>query len=448
MRLTFWGGTKEVSGANYLLESDKGTKILIDCGLIQGSRFAEKRNFDPFPYNPKEIASVLITHSHIDHIGRLPKLWRDGFSGIIYSTSPTKDFSELLLLDSEHILTEDAKELGREPIYTIDDIIETLKIWRKIDYHNKFNINDFEIEFFDAGHILGSAIIVLKNQDKTIVFSGDLGNWPAPIINPTEKINYADYLVIESTYGNKIHQKQKQEEELEDVIEDTVKRGGVLLIPSFAMERTQELLFHLNHLVENKKIPRIPVFIDSPLAIKLTSVYSKYRRYFNKEVLQKIKLGDDILSFSGLRFTLTTEESKEINNIPPPKIIIAGAGMMNGGRILHHAKLYLSDARNTILFVGYQAKGSLGREILDGAKKVKILGEEVSVQARVCQIESYSAHADQKKLLEWINPMRLSLKKLFVVQGEEDAENALAQKVRDELAVDAVLPEYGQPFVL
>lgn len=448
MRLTFWGGTKEVSGANYLLESDKGTKILIDCGLIQGSRFAEKRNFDPFPYNPKEIASVLITHSHIDHIGRLPKLWRDGFSGIIYSTSPTKDFSELLLLDSEHILTEDAKELGREPIYTIDDIIETLKIWRKIDYHNKFNINDFEIEFFDAGHILGSAIIVLKNQDKTIVFSGDLGNWPAPIINPTEKINYADYLVIESTYGNKIHQKQQQEEELEDVIEDTVKRGGVLLIPSFAMERTQELLFHLNHLVENKKIPRIPVFIDSPLAIKLTSVYSKYRRYFNKEVLQKIKLGDDILSFSGLHFTLTTEESKEINNIPPPKIIIAGAGMMNGGRILHHAKLYLSDARNTILFVGYQAKGSLGREILDGAKKVKILGEEVSVQARVCQIESYSAHADQKKLLEWINPMRLSLKKLFVVQGEEDAENALAQKVRDELAVDAVLPEYGQPFVL
>lgn len=448
MRLTFWGGTKEVSGANYLLESDKGTKILIDCGLIQGSRFAEKRNFDPFPYNPKEIDSVLITHAHIDHIGRLPKLWRDGFGGTIYSTSPTKDFSELLLLDSEHILSEEAKEFGRDPLYTVDDIIETLKIWRKVDYHNKFNINDLEIEFFDAGHILGSAIIVIKNQDKTIVFSGDLGNWPAPIINPTEKINYADYLVIESTYGNKIHQKQQQEEELEDVIEDTVKKGGVLLIPSFAMERTQELLFHLNHLVENKKIPRIPVFIDSPLAIKLTSVYSKYRRYFNKEVLQKIKLGDDILSFSGLHFTLTTEESKEINNVPPPKLIIAGAGMMNGGRILHHAKLYLSDARNTILFVGYQAKGSLGREILDGAKQVKILGEEVSVRARVYQIESYSAHADQKKLLEWINPMRLSLKKLFVVQGEEEAENALAQKVRDELAVEAILPEYGQSFVL
>lgn len=448
MRLTFWGGTKEVSGANYLLESDKGTKILIDCGLIQGSRFAEKRNFDSFPYNPKEIDSVLITHSHIDHIGRLPKLWRDGFGGIIYSTSPTKDFSELLLLDSEHILSEEAKEFGRDPLYTVDDIIETLKIWRKVDYHNKFNINDFEIEFFDAGHILGSAIIVIKNQDKTIVFSGDLGNWPAPIINPTEKINYADYLVIESTYGNKIHQKQQQEEELEDVIEDTVKKGGVLLIPSFAMERTQELLFHLNHLVENKKIPRIPVFIDSPLAIKLTSVYSKYRRYFNKEVLQKIKLGDDILSFSGLHFTLTSEESKEINNVPPPKLIIAGAGMMNGGRILHHAKLYLSDASNTILFVGYQTKGSLGREILDGAKKVKILGEEVSVRARVYQIESYSAHADQKKLLEWINPMRLSLKKLFVVQGEEEAENALAQKVRDELAVEAILPEYSQSFVL
>lgn len=449
MKLTFYGGTKQVTGANYLLESsDKKTKILIDCGLIQGGMFVEPKNFEDFPYNPKDITALIITHSHIDHIGRIPKLWKDGFKGKIYSTPATKDFSELLLLDSEHILFEDAKELKKEPLYTIDDINESLKIWQKVEYHEKFNINDFEIEFLNAGHILGSAIVVIRAESKTVVFSGDLGNYPPPIIKTTEKIEHADYLIVESAYGNRIHQKAKQEEELEDAIEETVNNGGVLMIPSFAMERTQDLLYHLNQLIENGKIPKIPVFVDSPLAIKLTSLYAKYEKYFNEDIKKQIESGDDILNFPMLNTTLTTEESKSINDVPPPKIIIAGAGMMHGGRILHHAKRYLSDPKSTILFIGYQAEGSLGRQILDGAKKVKIFGEEIEVKCNVKQIESYSAHADQNQIIEWIRPMRLGLKNIFIVQGEEDAMQALSQRIKDELAINVSIPSYKESFDL
>jgi len=450
MKLTFYGGAKSVTGANYLLESsDAKTKILIDCGLTQGSHFAELQNFNPFLYNPQEINALLVTHSHIDHIGRIPKLYRDGFSGKIYSTPATKDFAELMLLDSEHILSEEAKKNNKEPLYTVEDIYELMKLWEGVDYHKKFKINDFEIEFFDAGHILGSAIIVIKAEGKTIVFSGDLGNYPAPIIKETEKIEYADYLIIESAYGDRIHENVlKQKEELEDVIEDTVLNQGTLLIPAFALERTQQLLYHLNDLIEKGKVPKIPVFIDSPLAIKLTSVYSKYRKYFNQEVRGEISSGDDILEFPGLKVALTREESRAIDEVPPPKIIIAGSGMMHGGRILRHAKFYLSDPKSTILFAGFQAKGSLGRELLEGKKQVKIYEEEVEVKCKIVQIESFSAHADQLKILNWILPMRLGLKKIFIVQGEEQSANALASKIRDKMAIDAVIPGIGDSFVL
>lgn len=448
MKLTFCGGAKSVTGANYLLESN-GRKILVDCGLQQGGYFAEKQNFEPFSYNPSEIGAVFITHAHIDHIGRLPKLLRDGFRGEVYSTPATRDFAELMLLDSENILNKEAVREGRPPLYDTDDVNRLMSHWKGVGYHRPMEFGGFKIEFFDAGHILGSAIIKIEAEGKTIVFSGDLGNSPAPIIQSTEKISSADYCLIESVYGDRLHEPaDKRRGMLEDAIEDTVKSGGVLMIPAFAMERTQDLLYHLHQLFEEGRIPRVPVFIDSPLAIKVTAVYKKYEANFNQEVLKMERAGDDILNFPGLRLTLTTEQSKEINNVPAPKIILAGSGMSHGGRILHHESRYLSDPKSTILFVGYQARGSLGERIRNGAKSARIFGQEIPVRCRVREISAYSAHADQRQLLDWVKPMRMSLKKVFVVQGEEEASNVLAQKIRDEYAVDAIAPEPLSEVVL
>jgi len=456
MKLTFYGGTKTITGANYLLEtSGKGqeTKVLIDCGLFQGSSYCEKLNYGPFPYDPSKVEAVLITHSHIDHVGRLPQLYKAGFRGKIFSTPPTRDFSEELLIDSEHLLKKEAEEKKLAAIYTLEDVNKTMALWKAVDYHQKFTIGGLEIEFFDAGHILGSAFIKVKERTgPSVVFSGDLGNIPAPLVKDTETINKADYVLIESTYGGRIHEGVAVRKDiLEDTIEETVKSGGVLMIPAFAMERTQELLFELNELVENDRIPKVPIFIDSPLAIKLTSVYKKYSQdsnYFDQEAISLFRKGDAIFNFPGLRLALTTEQSKEINGVPPPKVVIAGAGMSQGGRILHHERRYLSDPKSAILFISYQVDGSLGRRILDGVKTVKIFGEKIPVRCRVRAIAGYSAHADQNRLLDWLRPMKLSLKKVFLVQGEEDQMGPLAQKIRDELAVGTIMPSLREEYVL
>ncbi len=456
MQLTFYGGAGGVSASNYMLESvgsstslRASTKILIDCGLHQGSHYAERENFEPFKYDPKEIEAVFVTHAHVDHVGLIPKLVRDGFKGQIFSTPPTRDFAELLLLDSERILYKEAEREGKQPFYGAADVTRAMEMWKGITYHEPVAIGNFTVELFDAGHILGSSIIQVKAEGKTIVFSGDLGNSPAPIIMPTEQITAADYCLIESTYGGRVHEPaDTQQELLEDAIEDTVKAGGVLLIPAFAMERTQDLLYQLNKLIEGGRVPRIPVFIDSPLAIKLTAVYKKYENYFNPETRAIIRSGEDILKFPGLRFTPTTEESKGINNVPPPKIIIAGSGMSHGGRILHHEIRYLPDPKSMILFVGYQAQGSLGRRIMEGAKSVSIFGEQVDVRCKMRVLSGYSAHADQPRLLEWLVPMRNTLKKVFVVQGEPVASEALAEAVRDDLVVETVIPKIGDSVVL
>lgn len=396
--------------------------------------------------------AVFVTHAHIDHIGRLPQFVRAGFRGTIYSTPPTKDFGELLLLDSEHILREEAGKKHKAPLYGIPDVVATMGLWQKRSYHEKIVVGPFTVEFINAGHILGSSSIVVCAEGKKIVFSGDLGNIPAPFITGTEYVADTDYALIESVYGGRIHENlEVRKEVLEDMIEDTVKKGGVFMIPAFALERTQEMIYELNELVEHGRVPRTPVFIDSPLAIKLTAIYQKYsadQTYFNADAIQQIARGDAIFNFPGLTTTLTTEESKHINEVPAPKIIIAGSGMSNAGRILHHEARYLSDQKNTILIVGYQAHGSLGRELLDKKPSVRIFGEDIPVRCRVKAIGGYSAHADQPQLLQWIAPMKESVKKLFIVQGEEDQAKALMQKVRDELAVNATIPSPGETVVI
>src|SRR3989338_8970324 len=451
MKITFYGGAGVGTGANYLLETKK-KKNFVDCGMKQGDDDAKNSNFERFPYDISEISAIFVTHANVDHIGMIPKLVKSGFRGRIISTPPTKDFAGPLLTDSEKLLRDEANKKGRTPPYSTGDIAQALVFWETVHYHETIQVSDFTAEFFDAGHILGSSFISIKAEDKTIVFSGDLGNENTPFIKPLEKIEYADYVLIESTYGGKLHENVRTRKDIiEDLIEDTTKKGGTLLIPAFALERTQEMLFELNELVENRRVRNVPIFVDSPLAITLTEIYRSYSgdsRYFSGAAISTGASGDGIFDFSGLKFTYSEKESKKIRETPNPKIIIAGSGMSHGGRIIFHEREYLSDPKNTILFVGFQSKGSVGRLIRDGAKTVNIFGDDVPVRSRVVAIDGYSAHADQKKLLEWITPMRFSLKKTFVVQGEEESASALAEKIRDLLAVSAEIPIDGETAVL
>ena len=437
-----------VTGSNYLLESGN-EKILIDCGLQQGGRYCEHQNFESFPYNPEEIKGVFITHSHLDHIGRLPKLIKDGFKEVVYSTVPTRAFSELLLEDSESILRREAEKEHKKPIYERQDVQRLMKLWQGVPYRKEISLGAFRVKFYNAGHILGSSFIEVSAEGKKVIFSGDLGNSPAPLIEPIEYVHEADYCLVESTYGNRFHEPREQiQGKLEDVVEDTIKTGGTLMIPAFAMERTQDLLFHLERLVEEGRVPRIPIFIDSPLAIKLTEVYKQFTQELNKETKEFLESGNQLFSFPGLKKTLSSEESRSINNVKSPKIIIAGAGMSQGGRILHHEHRYLSDPKSTILFIGYQVKGSLGRKILEGAKSVEIFGDKIPIRCHIREIGGYSAHADQPQLIRWLREMRLHLKQAFVVQGEDDQSAPLAQKIKDELAVAATIPSLGETLVL
>lgn len=446
MRLTFHGAVKEVTGANYLVESGD-TKILIDCGLNQSGSFASESNWASFAYDLKEISAVLITHAHIDHTGLLPRLIKEGYKGKVYSTPPTRDFSHLLLLDSENILNKEAEKRNKNPLYSAEDVERLMTQWEGVEYYKDFNIGDTKITFFNAGHILGSSFISIEAEGKRIIFSGDLGNNPPPVIKGTDFLDRADYCVIESAYGGRIHEPVPPGL-IENLIEDTAKNKGVLMIPAFAMERTQKLLFEMNNLFEEERVPKMPVFLDSPLAIRLTEIYKKYKNYFNDETLKLMKKDFFLFDFPGLKRTLATEESKSINEVHPPKVIIAGSGMSQGGRILHHEKRYLPDSKSAILFVGYQTKGSLGRRIREGEPVVKIHGEDVSVRCRIVSAEGYSAHADQKQLLAWLEPMRFNLRKVFVVQGDEEGSSVLVNKISDELAVHAEVPEMGKVYEL
>jgi len=450
MKLHFYGAAKMVTGSNYLLETDN-SKILIDCGLFQGGRKIEKKNEEPFPYLPKEIDFVLITHAHLDHIGRLPKLIENGFKGEILSTNPTKDFARLILKDSQKILREKAKRAGVIPLVEEEHIENIMKMFRAVKYDEKIKLNEeISVCFREAGHVLGSASIEVMANNKKIVFSGDLGSSKISTLREPAIIKDADYVIVESTYGDRVNEEEKEcKDMIEDIVEEAVARGGTLMIPSFALERTQQLLYHFNELVENKRIPQIPIFVDSPLAIKLTDVYKQYPEYYNKKTNLLVKSGDDIFKFPGLKFTLLTKESKEINDITPPKIIIAGAGMSQGGRIIHHEARYLSDPKNTLLIVTYQARGTLGRKILEGASEVKILDKIIPIKAKIEHINGYSSHADQKDLIVWVSnticpDSSKRPKKIFVCHGEEEPANTLAQYIKDNLGLSVQVPEMGE----
>jgi len=447
MKISFHGAAKEVTGSCILVETKK-TKFIVDCGMFQGSRFAHDKNFEPFAFDPKKIDFVLLTHAHVDHCGRLPRLKQAGFKGKIYTTPATRDLTEIILLDAAKVIREEAIKHGGEILYKDKDVVDVMSFFWKLDYGVKQKLSsDVTVRFRDAGHILGSAIIEVWVKEglrkKKLVFSGDLGNRPASIVRDTELIDGANFVVIESTYGGRIHESVEiRTDILRQAILDSVGRGGVLMIPVFALERTQEVLYELNYLAESRQIPRVPIFVDSPLAIEAIDIYKRYVNLFDAEAKKRLASGDDIFKFNGLELTRSVEQSKKINQVNPPKVILAGSGMSNGGRILHHLKFYLPSAKNHLLIISFQAEGSLGRQLRDGATRVTIDEQKINVKAKVSAVGSYSSHADQPKLLHWLKGInRPKPKKIFIDHGEEKSALMLADGIREKLKISTEIVE-------
>ena len=443
-KVTFHGGTGSVTGANFMLEID-GKKILVDCGLTQGSKVADDVNWDPFPYDPKEVDILFVTHGHVDHLGRIPKLIHEGFRGKIYSTEPTKGLALPMLEDTAGILEKNT-ELGLDKIYSPENIKLTLSLWEGFPYHEKIMLTpEVEVSFFNAGHILGSAMILFTYNGKKILFTGDLGNSPSPLLPDTEKVADVDYLIMESVYGDRNHESREDRRRfLAQTIQDNHKRKGTLIIPTFSLERSQELLFELDALLEDDRVPVMPIFFDSPLAIRLTDVFKEYKNYLNENAQKAISPGKYLFDFPGLHNTLKSDESKLIRDVPGPKIVIAGSGMSTGGRVVHHERHYLPDPNNTLLLTGYQSVGTPGRLIQEGMSTVRITGEDVQVRAHVVTISGYSGHKDSDGLLNFVQDMEDSVKKVFVVMGEPKSSMFLVQKLRDNLAIEAYAPERGE----
>lgn len=450
LKICFYGGVDSVTGANFVLQ-DGDFRMMVDCGLAQGFiRSEHDPNYDDFAYNPRDISVLIVTHAHIDHIGRIPKLIKDGFRGRIISTKPTEEIVPLMFEDALNVINDTAKKKDIKPLYGKEDVEKALSMWYSVDYHESISINDrFDLIFKDAGHILGSGIVYIKdkNTKKNYVFTGDLGNSPTPLIRNVEKIDDADYLVMESVYGDRNHEgKIERKEKLAELINKIIERKGTLIIPVFSLEKTQVLLHEMNDLIEGNVIKSVPVFFDSPLGIKLTDVYAKQFKNFNEKVQERILKGDEIFDFPKLIKTMDKFDSQSIHRTASPKIIIASSGMSVGGRILDHEKHYLPDPKNAILFIGYQAAGSLGRMIQQGEKHIMIDGKKIPVKAEIMTVDGYSSHMDSDHLVEFVESTADRVKKVFVVMGESKSSLYLAQKLRDNLEVDAVHPEVGQCF--
>jgi len=440
----FYGGVGSVTGANFMLDTGK-LAVLVDCGLVQGDNFAQEINEKPFVYNPAQIDALFVTHAHADHIGRIPKLVKDGFQGAIYSTTPTRLLARVMFDDALKIMEFEAERDKREPLYSQIDIDQALSLWKTIEYHETVHLADsVDVELTDAGHILGSAMVHFNRAGKSVVFTGDVGNVPQPLVGEPEVPTGYDYLIMESVYGDRVHEEVAERTALlQHHIRETVRNRGTLIIPAFSLERTQGILFEINNLIETKSVPFIKTYLDSPLAIKVTDIYRDSTKYLKPEVQEQIKNGDDIFLFAGLSFTETMKESSMIARDNSPKIIIAGSGMSHGGRIRQHEKQYLDDANTTLLLVGYQTVGSVGRLLQDGAKQIWIDRMEVKVKAQVETIRGFSGHADRDQLVALVHKGTEAKppKQIFVTMGEERSSLFLTQRLRDYLGVNAMVPE-------
>lgn len=448
IKLTFCTGVGTVTGANFLYQSEQGTKILIDCGLVQGERVALSENEEDFPYDPSSIDALVVTHAHLDHVGRIPMLVRAGFRGPIYSTPQTRALAELVLRDAVNILAHEARQDGREPLYDMNDVEHVFPLWKTIEYHTEFSLaDDVTIYLKDAGHILGSSMVEVRADGKKTLFTGDVGNSPAPLLRDTEELGDIDYLVMESVYGDRNHESRDDRSRvLENIIKAALARGGTLVIPTFSIDRTQVLLYELNALVERKAIPSVPVFVDSPMGIRATEIYQSNTKLFNDAAQKQIAGGDDPFHFPRLEYTLSEHASRDIERMKGAKIILAGSGMSVGGRVISHEETYLGDPTSTILFVGYQAIGSLGRELAEGAKKVRIHHKTIKVRAHIETIYGYSAHKDSDHLLAMVATATDKLKEVFVVMGEPGASMHMAQRINDELGIRALVPERKKEY--
>jgi metallo-beta-lactamase family protein len=473
IKLQFLGAAQNVTGSRHLLQAD-GTNILVDCGLYQ-ERQLKARNWDPFPIPPKDIDAVLLTHAHLDHCGLLPKLVREGFRGKIYCTAATSEIAKIILLDSAHLQEEDAEfkrkrheREGRKgpypeiPLYTAKEAEASFQHFKSIEYKKTIDIaNGVEATFYDAGHVLGSSMIKVKvplngqsrtvsgEQSRTILFSGDVGRPDRPIVRDPSCIDQADYVLIESTYGDRIHQHvEDTKKTIAEVINSTKKAGGNVIIPSFALERSQEVLYYINELLLENRIPHLKVFLDSPMASSITKVFRKHKELYDKEMAEYIRQNESPFNFPGLKMAGTTDESKAINHIKEPVIIIAGSGMCTGGRVKHHLVNNITGPENTIMFVGYQAMGTLGRRIVDGEEKVRILGQEYPVKARVVRVNGFSSHADKNELLKWLSCLGKPPKKVFIVHGESDSAKQFGDFIVEKTGWKVAVPAYQDEIIL